>query len=81
MKNSFNNWSVFVASVVVEVFDSVVSVSVAVSMTAVGSSGVIVATGVVNVGEESSMRISMVLDGPYVATGLLNSVLAGDVLA
>ena len=52
-----------------------------VSMTSIGSSGVIVTTGIVNVCEESAMMVGVVLNGSNVTTGLFYRVLTSYVLS
>lgn len=54
---------------------------VTMSMTSVSSSGVIVSTAVVYVGVESSMMVSVVLDGPYVTAWLVDGVFTSCVLS
>lgn len=50
-------------------------------MTTVSSSGVVVATTVVYDSVESSMMVCVVLDGPYIAAGLVKGVFTGNVLS
>lgn len=60
---------------------SIVVMVVTVSVSTVGSTGVIVATAVVHVGEEASVRVSVILDSAHVTAWLLDRVLAGHVFA
>ena len=54
-----------------------VMIAMSVAVAAVGATGMIITTTVVNVSEEASVRIRVIFDSAHIAAWFLNRVLAG----